>query len=143
MRHSLFQRPVKPACTHIAILARDLERTADFYRRYAELVEVHRRTEHDVTVVWLAEEGREHEFVIVLIGVPHADVVDPAPLAHIGYAVERREEVNRLAEMAAQVGVLRAPPTEGGKIVGYYCIVTDPDGNSVEFSYGQDLGPNR
>jgi hypothetical protein len=25
--------------------------------------------------------------------------------------------------------------------VGYYCGLRDPDGNSVEFSYGQPLGP--
>ncbi|MCZ6873564.1 MAG: VOC family protein, partial [bacterium] len=24
---------------------------------------------------------------------------------------------------------------------GYYCGVRDPDGNMVEFSYGQPLGP--
>ena len=140
-RSSRLATTVKPACTHIAIFAHDLERTIDFYRRYAELIEVHRRTEHKVTVVWMAEEGREHQFVTVLIGVPHTDVVDPAPLAHIGYAVGRRAEVDRLAKMAAREGVLSAPPTDGGKIVGYYCIVADPEGNSVEFSYGQDLGP--
>jgi len=28
-----------------------------------------------------------------------------------------------------------------GPIVGYFCIVTDPDGNQVEFSYGQPINP--
>jgi len=112
----------------------------DFYRRYVELNEVHRRTEHGVTVVWMAEEGREHQFVTVLIGVPHEDAVNPAPLAHIGYAVGCRAEVDRLAEIAKRDGLLRSPPADGGSIVGYFCIVEDPDGNSVEFSYGQNLG---
>ncbi len=134
---------MKPACTHIAIFAHDLERTVDFYRRYAELIEVHRRTEHDTTVVWLAEQGHEHQFVTVLIGAPHAKVADPAPLAHIGYAVGERAEVDRLAKIAAREGALTQPPTDGGSIVGYYCILADPEGNSVEFSYGQDLGPQR
>lgn len=132
---------MRPACTHIAIFARDLPSAVEFYRRYAELVEVHRRTEHDVTVVWLAERGREREFVTVLIEAPHADVVEPAPLAHVGYAVGSRADVDRLAGMARDEGILREAPTDGGPIVGYYCIVSDPDGNAVEFSYGQELGP--
>ena len=118
-----------------------MERAVAFYARYAGLAEVHRRTEHDVTVVWLGEEGREHEFVIVLIGVSHADPVDPAPLAHIGYAVESRDEVDRLATSARLEEALVEGPTDAGPIVGYYCIVRDPDGNLVEFSFGQSLGP--
>ena len=129
-----------PAFTHVAILARDIEGAAEFYRRYARLAEVHRRTEHGVTVVWLGERGRERELVIVLIGAPHADAVEPAPLAHLGYAVESREEVVRLAESARSESILVEPPRDAGPIVGYYCIVRDPDGNLVEFSFGQSLG---
>ena len=131
---------MRPTCTHVAILARDIAKTARFYTRYAGLLEVHRRTEHDVTVVWLGEHGREREFVIVLIGVPHADPVDPAPLAHIGYAVASREEVDAVAELARRDAILVEAPSDAGPIVGYYCIVRDPDGNLVEFSHGQSLG---
>ncbi len=129
-----------PTCTHVAILARDVAHASAFYERYARLVEVHRRTEHDVTVVWLGERGREREFVIVLIGAAHADPVDPAPLAHLGYAVESREEVDRVAQRAREESILIEAPRDGGPIVGYYCIVRDPDGNLVEFSHGQALG---
>jgi catechol 2,3-dioxygenase-like lactoylglutathione lyase family enzyme len=131
---------VRPTFTHLAILARDIEHAAEFYSRYAGLVEVHRRTEHGVTVVWLGERGRERELVIVLIGAPHADAVEPAPVAHLGYAVESRDEVDRLAEQARSESILVEPPRDAGPIVGYYCIVRDPDGNLVEFSFGQSLG---
>jgi catechol 2,3-dioxygenase-like lactoylglutathione lyase family enzyme len=124
----------------VAILARDVARACSFYQRYAGLVEVHRRTEHDVTVVWLAERDRGREFVIVLIGAPHADPVSPAPLAHLGYAVASREEVDRRAALARVDALLVEEPRDAGPIVGYYCIVKDPDGNLVEFSYGQSLG---
>ena len=132
-----------PTCTHVAILARDIAKAVAFYARYVCLREVHRRTEHDVTVVWLGEQGREREFVIVLIGVPHADPVDPAPLAHIGYAVPSREEVDHVADLARRDEILVEGPTDAGPIVGYYCIVRDPDGNLVEFSHGQSLGTHR
>jgi hypothetical protein len=39
-------------------------------------------------------------------------------------------------------GILVEGPTDAGPIVGYYCIVNDPDGNPVEFSDGQSLGPS-
>jgi catechol 2,3-dioxygenase-like lactoylglutathione lyase family enzyme len=132
---------MRPTCTHIAIFAHDLDRAVDFYRRYAELKEVHRRVDGGVSVVWLAERGRETEFVIVLIAAEHAAPVTPAPLAHIGYSVESRAEVDRLARAARDDGILTEGPRDAGPIVGYYCILQDPDGNLVEFSHGQSLGP--
>jgi hypothetical protein len=30
-----------------------------------------------------------------------------------------------------------------GPVVGYFCIVSDPDGNQVEFSYGQPIDPRQ
>ena len=131
---------MQTTCTHIAIHAHDIEAGVSFYKRYAELKEVHRRTEHGTTVVWLAEPGREKEFVVVLIEASHADAVSPPPMAHIGYAVDTREKVDRLAEMARAGGVLVEGPVDAGGVVGYYAIMRDPDGNQVEFSHGQDLG---
>ena len=132
---------MRPTCTHIAIFARDLDRAVGFYRRYADLREVHRRVDGGVSVVWLAERGRETEFVIVLIEADHADPASPAPLAHIGYSVGSRAEVDRIAQEARKDRILDDGPRDAGPIVGYYCIVHDPDGNLVEFSHGQSLGP--
>lgn len=126
--------------THVAIHARELAASVDFYRRYCGLIEVHRRVEHGVTVVWLCEPQRQRGLAIVLIGVPHEDAADPAPLAHLGYAVGSREEVDRLGAMGDAEAILVEPPHDAGPIVGYFCIVRDPEGNCVEFSYGQSLG---
>jgi len=134
-------RSARPTCTHIALFARALDEAVAFYRTYAALDEVHRRLDGGVSVVWLAEQGRETEFVIVLIGVDHAEPAVPAPLAHIGYSVGSRSEVDRLALQARNDGILIEGPRDAGSIVGYYCIVRDPDGNLVEFSHGQALGP--
>ena len=40
-------------------------------------------------------------------------------------------------------GVLMAEPVYAGPIVGYFCLLGDPDGNPVEFSYGQPIDPRR
>jgi len=129
-----------PTCTHIAIHARDVERSVEFYARYVNLVEVHRRQDDSTTVVWLGERGHERDFVIVLLGMPHRDAVTPGPIAHIGYAVDSREIVDRLGALADSAGILLERPRDAGPIVGYFCIVEDPDGNWVEFSHGQSLG---
>jgi catechol 2,3-dioxygenase-like lactoylglutathione lyase family enzyme len=128
------------SCTHVAIHARDVGKSVAFYQRYPELVEVHRRVDGATTVVWLGERGHEHRFVIVLIAADHADAALPPPMAHIGYAVASRADVDRLAALAAKDGILLQGATDAGPIVGYFCIVVDPDGNWVEFSFGQSLG---
>ncbi|MFP6626014.1 MAG: VOC family protein [Deltaproteobacteria bacterium] len=133
---------MKPTCTHLAVHARNVDLSVDFYQRYAQLLEVHRRTDNGTTVVWMGEEGRESAFVIVVLGFPHADAVTPPPMAHIGYAVGSRHDVDAVVAMATDDGILVSGPTEGGPVVGYYCIVADPDGNQVEFSFGQALGPD-
>ena len=129
-----------PTCTHIAIHARDVDRSVEFYTRYADLVEVHRRRDDTTTVVWLGEPGHEREFVIVLLGMPHRDAVHPSPIAHIGYAVDSRETVDRIGALADAAGILLEQPCNAGPIVGYFCIIEDPDGNWIEFSHGQSLG---
>jgi len=131
---------MRPRMTHVAVLARDIDASVDFYRRFAGLEEVHRRVEHGVTVVWLGHVDESQPFVVVLIAADHADVVEPAPLAHFGYAVGSREEVDLRAAMAREEHRILQEPMDAGPIVGYFTMVKDPDGNWVEFSYGQSLG---
>ena len=42
--------------------------------------------------------------------------------------------------MAKDEGCLLLGPMYRNPVVGYICIVTDPDGNNVEFSVEQVLG---
>jgi hypothetical protein len=38
-------------------------------------------------------------------------------------------------------GLSMQGPPDAGPIVGYYCMLRDPDGNLVEFSHGQPINP--
>ena len=51
------------------------------------------------------------------------------------------EAVDAIAARAARSGCLIWPPKQGSLYTGYYCGLRDPNGNYVEFSYGQPLGP--
>jgi catechol 2,3-dioxygenase-like lactoylglutathione lyase family enzyme len=132
---------VKPVLTHLALGVRDLERTIAFYRRHARLHVVHDRVDGDVRVVWLSERAEEPDFVLVLFEVHTDPPVAPSTLMHLGFAVDSREDVDAAAEEGRRQDVLLIPPHYAGPVVGYFCILRDPDGNQVEFSYGQPIDP--
>lgn len=130
---------MRPVLTHIALQVRDMPASVAFYRDLCGLRIVHERDEG--RVVWLAEPGREREFVIVMIagsGVPPQADDD---FGHLGFAVESTAAVDAIAERARESGCLVWPPRDEPYPIGYYCGVRDPDGRFVEFSYGQPLGP--
>lgn len=132
-----------PRFTHIARHVVDLDKTIAFLCRYCGLNVVHDRTSDDSgrRVVWLAEPGKEDAFVFVLIPGNVAREQNKTDYSHLGFALASREEVDAVAAMAKQDGILVWEPREEPYPVGYYCGVRDPDGQMVEFSYGQPLGP--
>ena len=130
---------MNPTCTHVALFCADIEASVAFYRRHVGLEEVHRRNDDGTVVVWMGEHGRGETFVLVLLGLPRPQ--GRGPVAHLGYAVESHEEVDAAAERGRAAGLDVQGPVEAGPIVGYYCMLRDPDGNWIEFSHGQSLGP--
>jgi catechol 2,3-dioxygenase-like lactoylglutathione lyase family enzyme len=130
-----------PALTHIALHVRDLDACIAFYREFCGMRVVHERAEHGHRVVWLAEPGKENEFIIVMIPGGPGRRQSEQDYSHFGFALECRAAVDAMAERAAAADCLVWPPRDEPFPVGYYCGVRDPDGNFVEFSYGQPLGP--
>lgn len=124
--------------THIALVASDLDRSIAFYARYAGMEVVHRRSGDAGSgdVVWLSDGTRA--FVIVLIERP--DVGAPlGPLAHLGVACESRAIVDERCAWARADGVLRYGPIELPWPVGYFALLADPDGHTLELSFGQEV----
>jgi len=129
--------------THLAMHVRDLDACIAFYTDYCGMRAVHERTTDNAgnRVIWLAEPGREQEFIIVLIpGGPGRAQID-TDFSHLGFALESEAAVDAVAERAREAGCLVWAPRREPYPVGYYCGLRDPDGNFVEFSYGQPLGP--
>ncbi|MEE8273515.1 MAG: VOC family protein [Alphaproteobacteria bacterium] len=132
---------MRPAFTHLALHVHDLEACIAFYRNFCGLSQCHERGEGGDRVVWLAEPGRESEFIFVLLGGGPGRDQAANDYSHMGFALASRAEVDAVAERARKAGCLAWPSREEPYPVGYYCGVRDPDGNFVEFSYGQPLGP--
>ena len=130
-----------PNMTHLALHVRDLAACVAFYREYCGMVPVHERGEGQERIVWLAEPGRERELIFVLLpGGPGRDQGE-GDYSHLGFALDSKAAVDALAARARAAGCLAWPPRQEPYPVGYYCGLKDPDGNFVEFSYGQPLGP--
>jgi catechol 2,3-dioxygenase-like lactoylglutathione lyase family enzyme len=125
--------------THIALPVADIDRSIDFYAKYAGMEVVHRRidAETGVAVVWLSDRTRP--FVIVLI---QKEDVNPvlSPLAHLGVGCKSRADLDKLCDAARQSGVLLQEPKDSGYPIGYWAFLRDPDGHTLELSYGQEIG---
>ena len=127
--------------THVAFVVRDLEKSINFYSHYAGMEVVHRR-EPDLPdarkVAWLSDHTRP--FALVLV---QSDNVTDTPLGnfgHLGVACASREEIDKKTQIARAQGILRREPIDAGEPVGYYVFFADPDGNTLELSYGQRVG---
>ena len=126
--------------THLALHVADLDRCLAFYQDYCKLRIVHDRLDRGNRVVWLAELGKEKEFILVFIpGGPRRDQSSD-DFSHLGFALDSREAVDEIAAHAREDGIIEWEPRDEPYPVGYYCGVKDPDGNFVEFSFGQPLG---
>ena len=126
--------------THIALHVPDAQRCADWYVQFCGMVEALRHGVKEKPVIWLAYPEQREEFVMVLISGGPDQSAAAGDYSHLGFAVDSREAVDRLAARAADAGCLLWEPREEAYPVGYYCGVLDPAGNQVEFSFGQPLG---
>lgn len=125
--------------THVAFMVRDLDRSLAFYAKYAGMYPVHHRRDPDSgsAVSWITDGTRP--FVIVLIQSADGHDTPLGPFGHLGVAVPSRVEVDRLVADARQDGALLREPTDSGPPVGYWALLSDPDGNTLELAYGQDI----
>lgn len=125
--------------THVALPVTDIDKSIDFYAAYAGMQVVHRRIDAGtgIAVAWLCDHTRP--FVIVLIQTSSAHPV-LSPLAHLGVGCRSRELMDSLCEKARQEGFLLQEPKDSGYPIGYWAFLRDPDGHTLELSYGQEIG---
>jgi catechol 2,3-dioxygenase-like lactoylglutathione lyase family enzyme len=125
--------------THIALPVADVDRSIEFYAEYAGMQVVHRRIDAatGVAVVWLCDRTRP--FVIVLIQTASVQTV-LSPLAHLGVGCKSREVMDALCAQARQADILLQEPQDSGYPIGYWAFLRDPDGHTLELSYGQEIG---
>ena len=132
---------MRPTLTHLALHVPDLDACIAFYTRFCGMRVFHERPGKGSRIVWMAEPGKEREFIFVIMPGGMDRSLAENDYSHFGFAMASREEVDAVAELARADGCLIWEPRDEPYPVGYYCGVRDPAGNYVEFSYGQPLGP--
>ncbi len=140
-------RPTTQRWTHMAFRVADIEATIEWYLEFTELELLDRREDEAGYGAWLGHpDSGEFPFVLVLAQFhPHMDpfaespITKLAPFNHIGIEVPTKQEVDEIAARGAEAGCLTMPATLMPPPIGYICMLEDPNGNLVEFSYDQGV----
>ena len=139
--------PPQPRWTHIALRVANIDATIEFYESMTPLRLIDRREDDQGYGAWLGmPEATDNPFILVVAQFfsdsdPFADVPNTvlAPFAHIGIELPAKDDVDRMAVRADDAGCLVMAPTMMPPPIGYICMVSDPDGNTVEFSWDQGV----
>jgi catechol 2,3-dioxygenase-like lactoylglutathione lyase family enzyme len=124
--------------THIALSSINLDESISFYSKYANMSVIHERIDAEsARVIWLSDKTRP--FVIVLLQNKNPETI-LNPLSHLGVGCVSTQEVDRLCDMAKQEGALVREPQDSGYPIGYWALLQDPTGHTLELSYGQEIG---
>ena len=104
---------MQPCLTHIALQVKDLVASTAFYQEFCGLHVVHSResTRSDDMVVWMAEQGRETELVLVLISGGYNRLRAEDDNSHLGFALCSKEEVDLVAQAGLFVAAKRCEAT--------------------------------
>ena len=59
---------------------------------------------------------------------------------HLGVGCVSKEALDTLCNLARREGVLIREPKDSGYPIGYWALLQDPTGHTLELSYGQEIG---
>ena len=140
-------RPATPTWTHIALRVGDIDASIAWYEEFTPLQLLEKRQDDMGFGAWLGQpESVDRPFILVLAQfLPETDPFKAypkevlTPFAHLGVELPTREALDAAAAKADTAGCLAMPPTQMPPPIGYVCMLRDPDGNMIEFSYDQGV----
>jgi lactoylglutathione lyase len=140
-------RPQQPRWTHVALRVADIDASIRWYTEFTPLELLDRRSDELGHGAWLGQpDSADRPFILVLAEFfpatdPYADAPKEvlAPFAHLGIELPSRADVDAAAARGEAAGCLAMPPRDMPPPIGYLCMLRDPDGNLIEFSFDQGV----
>ena len=140
-------RPTEARWTHIALRVSDIEASIAWYQEFTPLELLDRRQDELGFGAWLGQpDSPDKPFILVLAQfLPDTDPFEGypkevlAPFAHFGVELPEHADIDAIAARGEGAGCLAMAPREMPAPIGYVCMLSDPDGNMVEFSYDQGV----
>lgn len=124
--------------THVSLPVTDLDRSVDFYSRWAGMKVVDRLKDPATGNEAARLSDGNHQFALALIKTGRPVDVPVTFPAHLGVGLATKDEVQKLAAEAKAAGCLHKEPVDAGFPLGYWTLLADPDGHHLELSYGQN-----
>ena len=125
--------------THFTFGVTNLDASLEFYARWFDLVIVHDKRPMGSRGAWITTRAQAEldppDFLFVI-----QEEENPVALDHFGFQVERRADLERIADAAKDAGVWVMGPIDLGGMVGTFVTIQDPDGHRWEFTCGQPIG---
>ena len=125
--------------SHIGLPVTDLAKSIAFYTKWAGL-KVQERPKDGGGVQGARLAGKGSTFVISLLEMPVQMALPMPGVMHLGLECASRAAVDKVATDAKKAGILISGPIDSGPDLGYQVYISDPDGNPLEFSFGQTMG---
>ena len=139
--------PASARWTHVALRVDDIDAMIRWYEEFTPMRLLDRREDETGYGAWLGmPDMADPPFVLVLAQFfpdmdPFKDAAKAllAPFAHLGIEVPDKDGVDAAASQGETAGCLALPPTHMPPPIGYICMLRDPAGNMVEFSWDQGV----
>jgi catechol 2,3-dioxygenase-like lactoylglutathione lyase family enzyme len=125
----------------------DIDAMIAWYEEYTPIELIEKREDDMGYGAWLGMPGATNNpFILVMAQFfegcdPFADapLATLGPFAHFGIEMPEKSDIDTIAAKGEAAGCLSMPPTMMPPPIGYICMLRDPAGNMVEFSWDQGV----
>lgn len=127
-----------PEWHHLLLKTKDADHSIRFYSDYLGMAAVLDQKDKDGSRwVWLRFSENPTAPYLVLLEKSGPEKALPAPTTSqlLSFRLGDMKRVQDIAEKAKKENCLLEGTSEGGALRGYFCLVSDPDGNQLEFSW--------